>query len=333
MTSIKDVAEKAGVSVATVSRVFSNGPHVRQEVRDHVLKIADELGYRPNRIASSLRKQSSRVIGLLVSDIRNPFFVEIARAVEDVANTKNMSVLICNTDENPEKEQVYLETLLDELVAGIILSPTRETAEPFQFLLEGNTPVVAIDRRIVGAKIDCVISDNFQSARLITTHLIENGYTHIGAIMGLQNSMTGRDRLLGFKTTLAEHGIEANPKFAIYSQPRELESEAMVSKWLAAANYPRALLTGNSRITLGAITAIHKAGLSIPDDIAIAGFDDTVWMPFIDLGVTVISQPTYEIGRTAAELLFQRMTDSTRSTREVVLNGTLIVRGSTRVMI
>src|SRR5258708_8115790 len=113
MTSIKDVAEKAGVSVATVSRVFSNGPHVRQEVRDHVLKIADELGYRPNRIASSLRKQSSRVIGLLVSDIRNPFFVEIARAVEDVANTKNMSVLICNTDENPEKEQVYLETLLD----------------------------------------------------------------------------------------------------------------------------------------------------------------------------------------------------------------------------
>src|SRR4051794_25234925 len=126
MPSIKEVAEKAGVSVATVSRVFSNGPHVRPEVRDRVQKIADELGYRPNRIARSLRKQSARVIGLLVSDVRNPFFVEIARAIEDVANSHKVSVFLCNTDENGEKEQTYLRTLLDEMVAGIILVPTEE---------------------------------------------------------------------------------------------------------------------------------------------------------------------------------------------------------------
>src|SRR5438034_963184 len=136
MPSIKDVAQKAGVSVATVSRVLSNEPHVRPEVRSLVFRIADELGYRPNRIASSLRKRSSRVIGLLVPDIRNPVFVEIARAIEDVANSQNMSIFLCNTDENPAKEQMYLETLLDELVAGIILAPTQEAIESFEFIFK-----------------------------------------------------------------------------------------------------------------------------------------------------------------------------------------------------
>src|SRR5579859_2962262 len=131
MPSIKDVAEKAGVSVATFSRVFSNSPHVRPEVRQHVLKVANELGYRPNRIARSLRKQSTRVIGVMVSDVRNPFFVEIARAIEDVANSYKMSVFLCNTDENPEKEQTYLRTLLDEMVAGIVLVPTQDKVQNF----------------------------------------------------------------------------------------------------------------------------------------------------------------------------------------------------------
>ena len=326
MVGIKEVAQKAGVSVATVSRVFSNGPHVRAEVRAHVLKVADTLGYRPNRIASSLRKQSSSVIGLLVSDIRNPFFVEVARAIEDVAHSHNVRLFLCNTDENPEKEQAYLETLLDEMVSGIILSPTRETADVFEFLLNSGTPVVAIDRRITGAVIDCVLSNNSQSAYALTAHLIKNGYTNLGALMG--PSMTGRDRFLGFKTALDENNLDLNPKFAMHIQPRESESEAIVSRWLASGQYPHAIITGNSRITLGAIDAIHKAGLSVPGDIALAGFDDTVWMPYIGAGITVISQPTYEIGTTAAELLFQRMADPLRSTREVVLNGKLIERGS-----
>src|SRR5437868_2340856 len=157
MPSIKDVAQKAGVSVATISRVFSGSAHVRPEVRKHVLEVADELGYRPNRIARSLRKQSTHVIGLLVSDVRNPFFVEIARAIEDVANSQSMSVFLCNTDENAEKEQTYLRTLLDEMVTGIILVPTQEKIEKFDFLLESATPIVTIDRRIEGAAVDSIL--------------------------------------------------------------------------------------------------------------------------------------------------------------------------------
>jgi LacI family transcriptional regulator, fructose operon transcriptional repressor len=330
MPSIKEVAEKAGVSVATVSRVFSDRPHVRAEVRQHVFAVATQLGYRPSRIASSLRRQSSRVIGLLIPDIRNPVFVEIARAIEDVANSQNMSIFLCNTDENPAKEQMYLETLQDELVAGIILAPTQETIEPFEFILKSGTPVISVDRRIHGAAIDCVLSDNVQSAQLLTNQLIGNGYTHIGAVLGLENSTTGRERLQGFKAAMKESNLEIDPDFVKFIYPGEEDSEEIVSQWLSSENCPNALLTGNSRITLGAINAIMQAQLSIPNDFALAGFDDAAWMPIVGSGITVISQPTYEIGRTAAELLYQRISQPARPVREVVLKSKLIVRGSIR---
>ncbi len=329
MPSIKQVAEKAGVSVATVSRVFSDGPHVRPEVRKHVFAVAAELGYRPNRLARNLRKQSTHVIGLLVSDVRNPFFVEIARAIEDVANSHKMSVFLCNTDENPEKEQTYLHTLLDELVAGIILVPTQEKVENFGFLLESDIPIVTIDRRIEGAAIDCVLSDNLQAAYQITSYLIQKGHNRIGAVIGLENSTTGRERLDGYKSALVDHGLQFDPDLVRCVEPTERASEPIVSRWLAAGLAPSAIFTGNSLITMGAINAIVKAGLSIPKQIAVAGIDDTLWMPHIGPGVTVISQPVYEMGRTAAELLFQRLADPSRPAREVVLKGQLIERGST----
>jgi LacI family transcriptional regulator, fructose operon transcriptional repressor len=329
MPSIKDVAAKANVSVATVSRVFSNGPHVRAEVREHVLKVADELGYRPNRIARSLRKLTSHVIGVMVSDVRNPFFVEVARAIEDVANSQGVSVFLCNTDENPEKEQTYLRTLLDEMVAGIILVPTQEKVQNFGVLLERTTPIVTIDRRIEGATVDSVLSDNVHSAYQLTSHLIKQGYKRIGAVIGLEHSTTGRERLRGFKLALEEHGLEFDPEFVSYVSPTEDGSEPVVDQWLESPNRPQAIFSGNGLITMGVINAAYKAGVSIPQGIALAGFDDAIWMRHVGGGITVISQPVYEMGRTAAELLFQRQADPTRAPREVVLKGKLIERGST----
>lgn len=329
MAGIKDVAKQAGVSVATVSRVFSNRPHVRPEVRAHVLKVAGELGYRPNRTARSLRKQAAGIIGVLVSDIRNPFFVEIARAIEDVAHSYKTSVFLCNTDENAEKEQTYLWTLIDEMVAGIILVPTQEQIEKFNFLLDSTIPIVTIDRRIQGAAVDCVLIDNTQSAYELTSHLIGQGYENIGAVIGLEHSTTGQDRLQGFKLALADHHLPFNPNYVLCIDPTERASEPIVSQWLASENRPQAIFSGNSLMTMGAINAIHKAKLSIPDDIAIASFDDTIWMPHLGSGITVISQPVYEMGRIAAELLFQRQAEPLRIPREVVLKGKLIERGST----
>lgn len=329
MPSMKDVAIYAGVSVATVSRVLADKPHVRPEIRAAVLSAVAALNYRPNRVASNLRKQSSAVIGLLVTDIRNPFFTAIARAIEDVAISRGMSVFLCNTDENPDKEHLYLNTLLEENVAGMILAPAQESLEPYDFLMESGTPVVTIDRRIEGARLDCVLSDNTQSAYELTKHLIERGYTRIAAVIGLKGSTTGRERMQGYRAALSEYSIPFNPNTAVYAPPRESEGEVIIRQFLDSRQRPDALLTGNSRLTLGALNAIRTAGLTFPHDLALAGFDETAWMSHVGAGVTVISQPTYEMGQTAAELLFQRMETPGRPTREVILKGTLIERGST----
>ena len=313
--------------MATVSRVLANKGKVRPETREQVLEAVEALGYRPNRVASSLRKQKSNVIGLLVSDIRNPFFTAIARAIEDMAHQHEMSVFFCNTDEDPEKEERYLRTLLDEKVAGIILSPTTSEYDHFRSVLEMGTPIVVIDRRIEGAEADCVVCDNAVSAETLTNHLIEQGYQRIGAVIGLKVSTTGRERMAGYKASMRRHGLESLESFV---EPNESASEAVVKQWLNAPHPPDAILAGNSRMVIGALNAIKNAGLSIPDDIALAAFDETIWTPHVASGITVISQPTYDIGRTAAELLMQRIADSQRPPRDVILKGKLIERSSTQ---
>lgn len=327
MVSMKEVAEQADVSVATVSRVLANKPHVRQEVREHVLRVVETLGYRRNRIASSLRSQTSGVIGLLVSDIRNPFFTDIARAIEDVAQQQNMSVFLCNTDESPEKELRYLNTLLDERVAGIILSPTPSKAQHFQFLLEHQTPVVMIDRRVENLAADYVLSDNAEAAYALTTHLLARGSKRIGAIMAVAQSTTGRERMTGYQRAMDEHKLVTLSEFVL---PHEDAAADVVVRWLSAASPPDAIITGNIRLTVGALNAIKAHGVSIPEDVRLAGFDETVWMQHLGPGITVVSQPTYEMGRSAAELLIQRIQDNTRSPREVILKGELILRDSSR---
>jgi LacI family transcriptional regulator, fructose operon transcriptional repressor len=327
LASIKDVAREAGVSIATVSRALSNKRNVRPELRSKILQVAEALSYQPNRVASSLRTQTSGVIGLLVSDIRNPFFTDIARAIEDVAHQNKMSLFLCNTDEDPQKELHYLNTLLAERVAGIILSPTPNNAEQIKFILDDGIPVVTIDRRLKDAKVDCVLSDNIDTARMITNHLIERGYRRIGALIGLSAITTGHERMQGYQQSMEAHGLDILAEFIM---PMEQDAEAVVNRWLTSDNPPDAIFAGNNRMTAGAINAIKQAGLSVPDDIAVAGFDETVWMPHIGPGITVISQPTYEMGRTAMDLLLQRLSQPHRPTREIILRGALIERGSTQ---
>ncbi len=330
MASIKDVAQQAGVSVATVSRVLSNHPNVRTQVREQVQRVVDEMGYRPNRIASSLRQQTSPTIGVLVSDIRNPFFTAIARAIEDIAMSREMSVFLCNTDENPKKETLYINTLLDQKVAGIIMSPVEENVAHYNALIKSGTPVVTIDRRIPNASLDCVLSDNAEMAYVLTTYLIEQGYRRIAALFGLSTSFTGRERLQGYKSALADADIKFDASITSYVPPREQDAEEAVPRLLANRIPPDALLLGNSRLTIGALNALQKANVRVPNDLGFCGFDETVWTPHVAGGTTVISQPTYEMGQTAAELLFERISNPTRPTREVILKGKLIKRESTR---
>src|SRR5687768_15619755 len=174
---IKDVAHRAGVSSATVSRVLSNKPHVSEEVRRRILAAMEELDYQPSRVARSLRVQRSRIIGLIISDIQNPFFNTLARAVEDVAYAHQYAVFLCNSDEDIDKEKLYIELMQAERVAGVMISPTRERDTPCQKLIKADIPMVIIDRKIADLDIDTVVVDNITGAFELVSHLIDDGHT------------------------------------------------------------------------------------------------------------------------------------------------------------
>lgn len=324
MASIKDVAKAAGVSTATVSRVLANNAPIKPQTRERVLKAVAELNYRPNLIARSLRAQKSAKIGLVVSDIRNPFFTTIGRAVEDAAHEQGYSVLMCNTDENPEKEELYLNLLYDENVAGVIFSPTH------QFNISAQTynqkmPFVIIDRAIDSNDVDMVLLDNVAAAYELTEHLINNGYKKIAGLFG-DASTTGQERSRGFHKALKDHHL--SPVAAHFIAPRIQQGYETSMALLSQVNRPDAIFTSNSLLTAGAYQAARDSKLKVPNDVAVVGFDETTWGELVDPPITVIAQPTEEIGRTATELLFQRIQEPSRSPKTVILKGSLIVRGS-----
>ncbi|HEX9373494.1 MAG TPA: LacI family DNA-binding transcriptional regulator, partial [Roseiflexaceae bacterium] len=310
--SIKDVARHAGVSIATVSRVLSNKPHVSEHARQRILAAMDELDYRPSRVARSLRVQRSRIIGLIISDIQNPFFNALARAVEDVAYAHQYAVFLCNADENIEKEQLYIDLMQAEHVAGVMISPTRETESPCQKLINAGVPVVVIDRGIADLDVDTVVVDNVAGAFDLVAHLIDDGHRRIGAVLGIATATTGRERYEGYARALAVHGLSGSPDLLRTGIPKEASGYRLTGELLDLPVPPTAIFTGNNLLTVGALRAIQARRLRIPDDIALAAFDELDWMSLIKPSLTVATQPTYELGQVAADLLLKRIEGSTR---------------------
>jgi LacI family fructose operon transcriptional repressor len=235
--------------------------------------------------------------------------------------------MLCNNDEDPEKEQRYLHLIRDENLAGVILSPTRQTADNFSATTKMNMPMVVIDRRVSNAEVDNIVIDNVQAAHTLTTHLIEHGYRRIGAIFGM-GSTTGRERREGFKRALREHDLPPAADMVKYANPREGDGFSTTMKLLQLPEPPDAILTSNSLLAAGALRAFRESNKAVPEEIAFASFDETIWTKLIVPTITVIQQPTYEIGRTATELLIKRIEDPTRSNREVILRAKLIIRQS-----
>jgi LacI family fructose operon transcriptional repressor len=306
---------------------LSGKPHVRPEVREQVLAIVKELNYRPNRVARSLRVQQSNIIGLIVSDIQNPFFTAVSRAVEDIAYQHQLSVFLCNSDEDPDKEAMYLEAMSAENVAGIILSPTRQRSDAFAEKVKLGVPVVTIDRPIRDPEVDSVLIDNVEAAYRLAEHLLKDGHRRLGALFGL-GSTTGRERREGFTKALKDNGLKPDPSLIHYVEAREIEGYKTTKHLLGLAEKPDAIFTSNALLSAGAFRALRESGLAMPEEIAFASFDETTWTSLVEPGVTVIEQPTHEIGQTAAELLIKRLQEPDRPARQVILKGKLIVRES-----
>jgi LacI family fructose operon transcriptional repressor len=262
---------------------------------------------------------------LIVSDIRNPYFTSLSRAVEDTAYEQGYNVVLCNTDENPEKEALYLRLMRDQNIAGLIFSPTRQVSADLS-TLHFDSPIVIVDRSIqpVDFEVDVVRIDNVEAAYRLTRHLVDNGYRHIAGLFG-EASTTGRERRIGFENALRESSLPVMGKFI---PPRTESGYEAARALLLSENPPDAILTTNSLLMAGALNAIQELGLHIPEQVGLVGFDRTTWSTLVQPPITLIEQPTYEIGRTATELLLQRIEDPHRPAREVILQGKLVIGGS-----
>ena len=323
--SIREVARRAAVSPATVSRVLNGSASVQESSRRRVLDAVADLQYRPNRLARNLRRQQADMIGVVVSDIENPHFSEAVRVVEDEAYKKGYRVLLCNTDETGDKQQAYLEMMAAERVIAAIVSPADAQASGVDSLLSLGIPVVAFDRMIEDDRVDAVVCANVEGLRRATEHLLWLGHERIAFLGGRTDVETGAERLEGYTLAMRAAGVVP---FALDGGFRTEGAERAVEELLAQKQRPTALVVANNLMTLGAIRALRRARLRIPEDIAVVGVDDPPWGDLIDPPLTTVAQPVRRMAQTAMQLVLERVESRRVETRRVVLPLELRVRRS-----
>jgi LacI family transcriptional regulator/LacI family repressor for deo operon, udp, cdd, tsx, nupC, and nupG len=326
--SILEVAKLAGVSPATVSRVLHNYPHIRDEVRAKVLDAIASLGYEPNRVAQRLRATDSHLIGMIVTDITNPFFNTIMASIENVFFNKGFSLLMSNTASDPDKELAYLSMMENEGVAGLVIATTSENVDEVANLADKGLPIVIIDRRMSKGRVDMVLSDNVAGARSAVEHLIKLGHTRIGHIGGPLRLTSGRERYQGYQQAMQQAGLPIEDSWVRFGDHRHQSGYEQTLELLNTNPSLTALFVENNMMTLGTLNAIHDCGKRIPDDIAIVGFDDMPWAVSLNPPLTTVAQATAEIGTRVATRLLERIEQPDLPPRTDIVPTTLIVRAS-----
>lgn len=327
--TIDDVAREAGVSISTVSHVINGTRFVADPTKERVLGAIELLRYEPSSVAQSLKRDKSQAIGLLITDISNPFFTSLVRGVEDVASQAGYSVILCNTDEDPHKELSYLRVLRRKRVDGILLAPTGTRQPYLDALVEAGFPVVCIDRLSPGHACDAVLVENVAGAHAAVEHLIRLGHRRVGVISGLAPVGTSSERLEGYRQALRAHDLAEDPRLVREGNSRLDGGYRRMLELLDLSTPPTAVFTTNNLMTLGALAALQARGVRVPDDLAVVGFDDFEWAVVLRPRLTTVAQPTYEIGTTAANLLLERVEKrSDDPPRRVVLATRLLVRES-----
>lgn len=328
--SLVDVARRANVSISTVSRTITQTGKIGEKTQEKVREVMRELGYKPNRVARRLRAQGGKrhLIGLIIPNIQNPFFADLARGVEDVAYKNNFAVMLCNYDEDPQKELFYLDVMQAESVDGIILPPAHEDDPDVLRVKQSGIPVVCVDRSLNDPTIDKVEVDNEQGSFDAVAHLLKKGHRRIGLISGPGDSSTGRERLEGYRRAHAEAGIPVDETLIRFGNYKQESGREIAEALLAVSHPPSALFACNNLMLVGAIETIFALKLKIPEQVAIIGYDDLPLAAVFDPPLTVVQQPAYEVGQRAAELLFRRLENPASEVTRLQLKPTLIVRGS-----
>lgn len=301
--SSKDIAARAGVSQATVSRVINNKPNVREETRQRVLKVIEELGYYPNAEARSLVTKRNSKIGLVVSDILNPFYPELVESIEAFAREEGFNVLLCNTQRDTSKDRVYTRLLIEQRVAGVIFSSITPASNAPAQLSRAGIPYVLVNRHLKDTPATCIVTDNFGGAYKMTKHLIELGHSRIAFVRGLRNTTTSQDREVGFRQCLANHGLEIDESLLEQGNYTRREAYEATVRLLQLASPPTAIFCANDYMAFGALDAASDQGLRVPDDVSIVGFDNIALSSLKAINLTTVEQPITEMARKAMEML------------------------------
>jgi LacI family transcriptional regulator len=330
--TIKEIAKLADVSIATVSKVVNHKDEkISSPTRDRVLNIIKETGYVPNRIASSMVTKKTNTLGLLIPDIANPFFPELARGAEDMANKMGYTLILCNSDNKVEKEDAYLEMLQEKMVDGIIFVASSRRTELSSALQRMKVPVITVDREIPGLSVQAKITvDNESGAYEAVSHMIDRGYRKIYHLAGPQTSLPARQRYEGYMRAMKEQNISFPEKYLMEGRFSSNWGVEAVSKLLEEDIEFDGLFCGNDLIALGAMKCLHQNGINVPDQIGVVGFDDINMAQLISPELTTVNQPNYEMGYKAAELLIKTIGGVKTRQHDYILKTRLIQRGTTR---
>jgi LacI family transcriptional regulator len=328
--SLKKVAERAGVSTSTASRVLNGRGYSSDGSRERVLLAAKELGYEPDFAARTLKFRSSAIVGVEIQDITNPFYASLATGIADVSRGAGYVPLLVDSQEDPAREAEGLRVMLRTRVAGLIIVPTLSNVDLLRRFQQHRIPLVLLDRLAPGVVADSVLIDNVRGARDGTRHLIELGHRRIGVIAGPHGLTTGHQRLAGFEQEMAEHGLQVTDRYIKTSDYRRGTGEALARELLDEHPRPTAIFTHNNVLAESLLSVLAERGLRAPHDVAVITFDDPSWAKLVTPPLTVIQQPANTMGAIAAELLLRRVKSSNGepSPTRIELTPNLIVRGS-----
>ena len=325
--TMSDVAREGGVSLMTVSRVVNNKGGIRTETRQRVEEVVDRLGYRPSNLARGLATQKTGTVGLVVPDNANPYFSEVARGVEHLAYTSGYTVFLCNTEENITREFDVLRLLDEHHVDGIILCSSRlEDADLYEAIAR-QPATVLVNRLLQNSHAANIMIDAQLGGQLIATHLIENGHKKIGIIAGPRTSLSGRDRLSSYLQTIRNSGIVQPEERIIFCSPTTQGGTTAAKQLLQKCPDLTALICFNDLVAVGALQACKQLGLTVPDDVAVTGFDDIPMSAFVTPALTTCHVHRHDLGRGAMQLLLNMMAGELDEAN-IVLKPQLVVRDS-----
>jgi LacI family transcriptional regulator len=337
MATLVEVSRKAGVSIATVSNVITGAVRVSPELQKRVLIAIEELDYHPNFVARSLKMQRTRLLGMVISDITNPFFPLLVRGAEDAALERNYLLITFNSDDRVEREAQMLSVLRSRRVDGILLvmAPNAEEPKHIKNLLRSGIPLVLLDRPPVGFQADSVCVDNVGGAFACVEHLLSLGHRKIGAVTGPMSMQIAIDRYQGYKNALLAAGVEPDPQMAREGDFRVESGYLLGKEWLRQADRPSALFVSNYNMAMGLMGALEELGLRCPGDLALTVFDDLPPAVGYRSHLTAVSNPAYTLGQQGVELLLNRIEKKELSPEPIaiLLKSELVVRESSGVTV